>query len=428
MFGALHSLACVVTLPPHPLTTSRQKPVKWTFGRELFSPSRTFPPTFGETDGPLARVMTPRRGRGRPRKDGTALLAPSTLRTRKFRAKRALVDLARSSRASLFCDSPLPAALMPFAPRRIGGRPPKPSHLLTARGAETRRYRARKSCRVLLLSLAAEVVDDVAVGRGNLAEATMAEALAEECADAQRIEAERRAHVRAARQLALLREHLPEGTRGLLEATRTISHEVKSGMCCGLCTEETTTIVPCCGLATNPAADPKWYCAACVAQMKLVYARDPSTSNQGRQYVSGHLGERCPYCRRDGQYLVVARKPLCMLCNRIIPSTIISLSMIADARARARAGGAGVRRETTPAEVNRSVTWAHAVVSCDSTLRTGTIFDIKRLLNNGHSDKRRLNEIDYTRCLASHVARANEMRRPPLRARPCVGRDARSGA
>ena len=130
----------------------------------------------------------------------------------------------------------------------------------------------------------------------------MAEALAEECADAQRIEAERRAHVRAARQLALLREHLPEGTRGLLEATRTISHEVKSGMCCGLCTEETTTIVPCCGLATNPAADPKWYCAACVAQMKLVYARDPSTSNQGRQYVSGHLGERCPYCRRDGVF------------------------------------------------------------------------------------------------------------------------------
>ena len=244
---------------------------------------------------------TPKR-RGRPRKDATAQLSPSTLRMRKFRAKRALLKMTRGPGASTICDAPLPAALTPSAPTRKVGRPPSPSHLLTARSLETRRYRARKKCKLLLLALAAGVAGDLLpaedLGNGELAEAR----LAEERVEAQRAESERRQRVRAARLLAQLVEHNPEGARGLLaEPQPTISHPVKTGACV-MCTETCDSIVPCCGLASNPAWEPNWYCAACVAQCKLVYGRDPETCQEGRVYVCSPIGVRCPYCRKDGVF------------------------------------------------------------------------------------------------------------------------------
>ena len=93
------------------------------------------------------------------------------------------------------------------------GRPPCPSHLLTTRGLESRRYRARNNCKLLLLTLAAGIAGDLLpaedLDNGELAEAR----LAEERAEAQWGESERRQRVRAARLLAQLVEHNPEGAR-----------------------------------------------------------------------------------------------------------------------------------------------------------------------------------------------------------------------
>ena len=133
-----------------------------------------------------------------------------------------------------------------------------------------------------MLTLAAGVAGDLLpaeyLDNGELTEAR----LAEKRAEARRAESERRQRVRAARLLAQLVEHNPEGARGLLaELQPTISHDVRTGMCLTCC-EDCATIVSCCGVASNAAQDPKWYCAACVAQCKLVYARDPDTCQQGR--------------------------------------------------------------------------------------------------------------------------------------------------
>ena len=66
-------------------------------------------------------MQTPRRGRGRPRKDGGAPTSPSTTRMRKLRAKRAFNELMQSPSATGICDGPLPAALIPYT--RVRRRP-----------------------------------------------------------------------------------------------------------------------------------------------------------------------------------------------------------------------------------------------------------------------------------------------------------------
>jgi hypothetical protein len=247
---------------------------------------------------PSAMAKKGKTKRGRPRKEDTALLAPSTERMRKHRRKKAIQEMLQAPMRSVFCDACLPAALCPSPPCKRG-RPLLPSESLTPRGAETRRYRARRCINLFIISLAAAQMDAALAE----AEATNANAeLAEpEEAETARVEATR---LRVARHLLLLAEHNPEGIHGLKQTMRdrqTMQLDVKRGDCIS-CFEETSSFTPCCGVTANPEWPPMWFCEDCLKRQQLVHARDPVTSNQGRQYHSGHLGHACPHCRKVGVF------------------------------------------------------------------------------------------------------------------------------
>ena len=250
---------------------------------------------------PSSRLRKGKQKRGRPRKENTALLTPSGKRARKHRAKKALQEMLRVPTSSFFCNAPLPAALC-LSPPYKRGRPLLPSESLTPRGAETRRYRARRCVRLLILYLAAEHVECAEHVDNVPAEpkATNADIEPEEAeeAEARRVEVTPCGPGWAARQLLMLAEHNPEGTRGLKRAEQTKQLVVKTGVCV-FCMDPTDTFTPCCGVVIDPDLPPKWLCAPCLKMQQLVYARAPITSNEGRQYESSHLGRRCPHCRKD---------------------------------------------------------------------------------------------------------------------------------
>ena len=202
---------------------------------------------------------------------------PSGKRSRKHRASKALQEMLRVPTSSFFCNAPLPAALC-LSPPYKRGRPLLPSESLTPRGAETRRYRARRCVRLLILYLAAEHVDNVPAEP----KATNADIEPEE-AEARRVEVTPRGPAWAARQLLMLAEHNPEGTRGLKRAEQTQQLVVKTGVCV-FCMDPTDTFTPCCGVVIDPDMPPKWLCAPCLKMQQLVYARAPITSNEGPAY------------------------------------------------------------------------------------------------------------------------------------------------
>ena len=124
--------------------------------------------------------------------------------------------------------------------------------------------------KLLILSLAAEHID---------AAPTEAEAIITDIEPAEPEEAEdTRVEVRrcspgwAARQLLMLAEHNPEGTRGLKRVDQTMQLKVKGGDCV-ICMDKTDTFTPCCGVSVHPDRPPKWLCAPCLKRQQLVYAR-----------------------------------------------------------------------------------------------------------------------------------------------------------
>ena len=241
---------------------------------------------------------TPKKKRGRPFKHTTQGLSPFTLRVRKHRQKKTLVELLRTSTTDFFCNT-LPEA----TPTVKLGRPLLPIEKLTRRGAQTRRYRARRCVNMILLGLAAKHIGvTYTEGEREVPDLAAAERIEEEYAEAESIRRERR----AARQLQLLAEHNPEGEAGLLHRPQEMLLAVKSGECIACC-DETDTFTPCCGVMCARSQPPTWLCGECVARQHAVYARSPVTTQEGRPYVSGHLGARCPYCRSDGVFACGSR-------------------------------------------------------------------------------------------------------------------------
>ena len=92
--------------------------------------------------------------RGRPLKHTIYGLSSSTLRVHKNRQKKVLSKLLHASTEHFFCNA-LPEA----TPTVKMGRPLLPIEELTRRGAQTRRCRARRSVKMILLGLAAQHIE-----------------------------------------------------------------------------------------------------------------------------------------------------------------------------------------------------------------------------------------------------------------------------
>ena len=105
-----------------------------------------------------------------------------------------------------------------------------------------------------------------------------------------------------------LKEQNPDGARGLLLRESVQRADVCGP--CGVCGEETNTFAPCCGTESSPT----WYCAECVKQTALVYARAPIATGAAMDgggpvplVDCSAIGTRCPRCRRDGVFANGAR-------------------------------------------------------------------------------------------------------------------------
>ena len=118
----------------------------------------------------------------------------------------------------------------------------------------------------------------------------------------ERLAAQRRAKL--ARLDKSLAERNPEGRAGLLLQQLSVVPVAMQGECI-VCRDDTCTITPCCSRLPDVLV---WLCSACVNQQALVYARLPKSNGVRRDdggprpIECGHLGSRCPYCRKDAVF------------------------------------------------------------------------------------------------------------------------------
>ena len=118
----------------------------------------------------------------------------------------------------------------------------------------------------------------------------------------ERLAAQRRAKL--ARLNKSLAERNPEGRAGLLLQQLSVVPLAMQGECI-VCCDDTCTITLCCSMLPDVLV---WLCSACVNQQALVYARLQKTNgvrvDDGgpRPIECGHLGSRCPNCRKDAVF------------------------------------------------------------------------------------------------------------------------------